>query len=121
MLVCAACARQSLDDFLEEGEGITRALVIELKQVRTRDDLLAHAAKLQQLFNALVDVIIRAQEFKDLHPNAQPSNTYVNEQIMGDQLRVELNRVLRMEGGREVIEKTQEEALNRLDTFEQSR
>ena len=34
---------------------------------------------------------------------------------VSDQLRVELNRVIHMEGGRDVIEKVQGKALNRLD------
>ncbi len=107
-----------MDDFRAEGEGINRALVAELNQIHSRDDLLAHADKLKQLFNELVDVIIRAQAYKDKHPDDGLSDPPRKDHAISDQLRIELNRVLHMEGGREVIEKAQEEALNRLDAFE---
>jgi hypothetical protein len=95
-------------------------LIAELKQIRSRDDLVEHAPRLQELFNSLVDVIIKAQEFKDKHP--EESDLSINKESMeSDQLRIELNRVLHMEGGREVIEKAQEAALNRLDAFEKAR
>ncbi len=97
-------------------------LVEELKQIRSRDDLIEHAPRLQNLFDSLVDVIIQAREFKSKHPQAQASVEISShkEQSSGDQLRIELNRVLNMEGGREVIEKAQEASLNRLDAYEKS-
>jgi hypothetical protein len=109
-----------LNDFKEEGQAISRLLVAELKNIRSRDDLVEHAPKLQELFDRLVTVIIQSQEFKSKHPNAS-CTVSPNEQSVCEQLRIELNRVLHMEGGREVIERTQEAALNRLDTFEKQR
>ena len=114
-LCFASCSPQSLDDFHEEGGGIVNALIAELKQIRSRDDLLQHTSKLQQLFNALVDVMIRAREYKDHHPEAALESLRPKEQLAADQLRIELNRILNIEGGREVIEKAQEEALNHLE------
>lgn len=115
LISLTSCAPQSLEDFRKEGEGANRALLAELRQIRSRDDLLPHAQNLQKLFNSLVDVIIRAQTFKKNHPNAELSSKPKNEISIGDQLRIELNRVLNLEGGREIIEKAQEEALNRLE------
>lgn len=116
-----SCSSHTLDDFRDEGEGIIRNLIVEFKQIRSRDDLLTHAKALQQLFNSLVDVIIEAQKYKIAHPEAVPTTQNKKEQAVADQLRIELNRILHMEGGREVIEKVQEEALNRLDSFERTR
>ena len=66
------------------------------------------------MFNSLVGIIIAAEKFKKEHPDAVIA--YLKkDQSPSDQLRVELNRVLHMEGGREIIEQVQEEALNRLD------
>ena len=39
---------------------------------------------------------------------------------LSDQLRIELNRLYEMEGGRNIIEKCQESALRRLDSFEKT-
>jgi hypothetical protein len=121
MVMIMGCASQSLEDYREEGEGIARQITYELRHIRSRDDLLVHSAKLHQLFNALVDVMIHAQEFKDRYPQAEFMTFDKKEQPISDQLRIELNRVLHLEGGREVIEKAQEEALNRLDRFAHSR
>jgi len=108
----------SINDLQEEGEAVLKQLVGELKQIRSRDDLLQHAAKLQTLFNALVDVVIRTDEFKNNHPNASLESEDDRDLALSYQLRTELNRIMQMEGGREVIEKAQEEALNRLDVYE---
>jgi len=100
---------------------INRALVLELDQIRTRDDLPPHANKLQKLFNQLVDVIIQMHIYKDLHPEISLENISSEQSVLCEKLRLGLNRVLQMEGGREVLEKAQEEALNRLDAFEHAR
>lgn len=121
ILAITSCSSQSLDDFREEGDAASRLLIAELKQIRSRDDLLEHADSLQELFNHFAAIIIRAQEFKDSHPGAVQEGAFEESSARSDQLRIELNRVLHMEGGREVIEKAQEEALNLLDAFEKTR
>lgn len=112
-----SCSSRNLEDFRDEGEGIIRALTAELKKIRSRDDLLVHAPKLKQLFESIVDLIIQAETYKEAHPEAEIALHHKKEQSASDQLRIELNRILHMEGGREVIEKVQEDALNRLDLF----
>lgn len=116
-----SCSSPSLNDFRHEGHAITRQLIAELQKIRSRDDLLEHSSKLQELFDELVDTIIHAQEFRENHPEALVEVFSLKEQTESDLLRVELNRVLHMEGGREVLENTQENALNRLDMFEKTR
>lgn len=115
------CSPRHLDDFREESKGTIHALVLELQQVRTRDDLQPHASRLEKLFDELAFTMIEAQRFKEAHPHAEASAAFKRDSTASDQLRVELNRVLNLEGGREVIEKAQEAALNRLDAFEQTR
>lgn len=116
----SSCSSESLTDFHYEGEAVSRLLIAELQQIRSRDDLLVHAPRLQELFNQLVDLMIHAQEFKDTHPNASLDVVF-KEHSESDRLRIELNRVLHMEGGKEVLEKAQESALNHLDIFEKKR
>lgn len=112
-----ACSSRHLDDFQEEGKGKIRALITELQLIRTRDDLNPHAERLEVLFDELVSVMIEALLYKESHPTAELSEAAKQERNDADQLRIELNRVMRLEGGREVIEKVQEAALNRLDIF----
>lgn len=109
-----SCSSRTLEDYRDEGEGVVRALAAELKKIRTRDDLLVHAPRLKQLFDSLVDIIIEAEAYQNAHPEAELVLHHKRDQSASDQLRIELNRVLHLEGGREVIEKVQEEALSRL-------
>jgi len=113
LIFLVSCSSQSLDDFREEGNEISRQLIIELKQIRSRDDLPQHSMKLQELFNCLVDTILRAEEFRNEHPEEFFDNDADRELTTSDQLRIELNRVMHLEGGREVIEKAQAEALEK--------
>lgn len=116
--VIVSCSGNQLDDLRDEGHSIEKKLIEELKLIRTRDDLLLHASELQRQFTALADVMIRAQKVKESRPDLQAS---VSEDSIADNLRLEMNRVLRLEGGRQVIEKSQEEALNKLDAHIKNR
>jgi hypothetical protein len=73
---------------------------------------------LQRLFDRLVDVMIAAEEFALAHPGQEKGELTQRNHELSDQLRVELNRLYRVEGGRQTIEKCQEKALHRLDAFE---
>ena len=103
-----ACSSHSAEDFYDEGQGIVRTLIEELKTIHTRDQLLTHAPGLKKLFNSLVDVLMSAHKYRE-------DSLSDREHILSDSLRQELERVYRIEGGRDIIEKCQEEALNRLD------
>lgn len=111
-LLLISCGSQSLSDFREEGEALSQQLLSELRHIRTRDDLMERAPQLRDLFNQLAETMIRAQEYKKAHPEALLEERVHENHSLSDQLRIELNRVLNMEGGREVIENNQEEALN---------
>lgn len=113
-----SCNLQSLDDFREEGHSITRSLTQELKHIRARDELIASSGRLKQLFNELTDVMIAAKEYQARHPSAEVHEFSQADHIASDQLREELNRIYRLDGAREIIEKCQEEALMRLDAYE---
>lgn len=113
-LLLTSCGSQSLSDFREEGETLTQQLLSELRLIRTRDDLMERAPQLKDLFNQLADTMIRAHEYKQAHPDALLEEKMYENHQLSNQLRVELNRILNMEGGREVIEKNQMEALKRL-------
>jgi hypothetical protein len=116
-----ACGPNSLEDFRAEGEGITRSLIKEFNKIHTRDELLAATPKIKRLFQDLVDVIIHAQEFKDRHPQAESLPLNLENHLLSEQLREELNRIYRIEGGQGIVEKAQTGALNSLDAFEQRR
>lgn len=114
ILVCClnfcSCS-SSLEDFQKEAEGVCRTLVEELQQVETREDLLKSESKLRHLFDELVEVILTARQYQEKHLDEAPalSNSY------DERLLEEMMRIYHIEGGREIIERAQREALIRLD------
>jgi len=121
LLLFVSCGRHSLDDFEEEGEGVMRSLIQDLRTIHTRDQLLSSTGRLKRLFERLVDIIIAAEEYRLSHPEAAKDGLAGPNHELSDQLRIELNRVYQIEGGRLMIEKCQEIALHRLDAFEKQR
>jgi hypothetical protein len=115
--VAIGCTPHSLEEFEEEGEGVMRALIEELQAIHNREQLLAASGRLQKQFDRLVDIMIAAKEFSRSHPDLEKEESIQHE--LSDQLRIELNRLYQLEGGRQIIEKSQEKALHRLDAFEQ--
>lgn len=117
LISITSCSPRSIEDFQEEGEGIIRSLIQELKAIHTREELLVAQGKLQQQFERLVSTMIAAEEFNFSSPESDKGSNSINHEL-SDQLRVELNRLYRLEGGRQIIEKYQEKALYRLDAFQ---
>ena len=116
LLLCVGCSPQSQDDFIHAGESVCRALVEELQEIETRQDLLKRAPHLNQLFEELVDLMIsarKAQAEEAFDPRSEGSP-------IAEVLQAELKRIYQIEGGRELIEKAQKEPLLRLDAFERS-
>ncbi len=117
ILFCG-CSPNSLEDFQQEGESIIRKLTLDLETIHTREDLNKSLPKLKKKFDCIVDLLIEAKAYKEAHPDEMSmelgeDNFYLNVDLMN-----ELKRIYRLEGGKEIIEKTQRESLIRLDAFE---
>ena len=89
-----------------------------MQAIHTREQLLASTSNLQRLFNRLANLMIAAEDFSISHPEQEKGPLRWQNHDLSDQLRVELNRIYRLEGGRQILEKSQENALQRLDAFE---
>ena len=116
LFLCTACSPHSLEDFQHEGEAVSKQLIVELKKIETREDLLKALPRLKEKFEKLVDLMIEARKCQlegDEYEIAVESNTLISEA-----LAQEMKRIYRLEAGRELIEKAQKEALLRLDAFE---
>lgn len=68
----------------------------------------------------LTDTMIAAREHHENDSYAEPLPFSAKDKELSERFRAELNRIYEMDGGREVIEKCQEEALNKLDAFEKN-
>jgi hypothetical protein len=117
-LSLASCGSHSLEDFREEGKGVTLELIETLEPIYTREDLLDVVPRLRYLFDKLVNTMIAAREFHEKHPNAEITSPSENDHALSERLRRELNRIYFIEEGSDIIEKCQEAGLNRLDACE---
>lgn len=104
MLSCS-----SGDDPRREGHKIIKLLIQDLQKIRTRDDLLVVEPLLEKHFLKLAQVMIGSRE-RDGEGELKESD-----HILSEQLRVQLNRVYHIEGGREIIERTQVRAIELLN------
>lgn len=117
MLLLSGCGSRSMQDHLEEGEHLTLELIEELEVIRSREELIVAAPRLKQLFDQLVDTMIAAKEFREKHPSAETPLLTDRNRSLSELLKTELNRIYKLDGGREIIEKCQLDALNRLDGY----
>jgi hypothetical protein len=118
MFLLSGCSPSSLEDFHYEGESRCRALIEELQTIRDRDQLARSTPVLKKYFEDLVTLMIHAREFQENHPDE--IMPLIADNSVSNQLEEELRRMYALEGGREIIEKAQQEALVRLDAFERA-
>ena len=116
LLFLSSCAPHSSEDFREEGESISKALLKELRAIHNKDQLLAASRRLQYLFDQYADLMLDVDEFYRQHPHVERLPLSLSNHILSDELAAELNRLDHFEGGRQILEKCQEHALYRLNT-----
>lgn len=110
-----SCSSTTLEDCREEAEGITHSLISEMQKIHSRPELIKRLPKLKKMFDKLVDVIIASHEIKARQPDAHL--LAIDDRRLSDALRAEFIRLYSIEGGRDLIEKAQQDALYRLDAF----
>lgn len=118
LCVClVSCSASSPEDFRDEGQRRAILLTHTLRAIKSREQLFAAQETLKIQFDDLVDLMIQAREWRAKHPDADPLTPLVDDPVSID-LQAQLQRVCHLAGGLEVLEKCQEEGLNRLDYFE---
>jgi hypothetical protein len=120
LLLLYSCSPNSSIDFQHEGEAHCRVLVNDLGKIENREQLLRAEPQLKKHFEALVDLMIAARRFQQSHLEDVPHDGAPEENTMEVALEEELRRIYAIEGGREVIERAQHEALVRLDGDERA-
>jgi hypothetical protein len=111
------CSPNSLEDFHHEGEAVVRQLTEDLRAIQSREDLQSAFSLLQRRFDTLVSLMIEARKYQGGH--SEEDFQEISLPCDGELLK-EMQRLYRLEGGREIIERAQREALLRLDAFERA-
>jgi hypothetical protein len=120
LLLLYSCTPNSSADFQHEGEARCRGLIDDLQKIENREQLLRNEQQLKKHFEALVDLMIAAREYQLHHLDDISQENPLEENPMEFTLQEELRRIYAIEGGREVIEHAQHEALVRLDGHERA-
>jgi hypothetical protein len=120
LLLLCSCSPSSSLDFQHEGEARCRQLTQELQKIENREQLVQAESRLKQHFENLVDLMISAKEFQRDHLDDVSQDSVYEESVIETALQEQLRRIYDIEGGREIIERSQQEALVRLDAYERS-
>ncbi len=114
LAMLCACSPSSLEDFHYAGESICKELANELKGIETHEQLVKEYPKIKSYFDKLVTLIIQARKFQKEHEEDMP----VMGSVASGALLYELKRIYEIDGGRDIVEKAQKEALIKLDISE---
>lgn len=102
LLLFSGCREDSSQALREQGRAKTRSLIAELKKIRSKDQLVAEEPKLQDYFAEFLQLIEEADE---LEPSQIPPLEPVDHEL-SDALRLELLRIVRIDGGKDVLLKS---------------
>lgn len=116
-LILMGCSPANTQDCQREAAGIMRSLAASLKKVQTREDLIGQGHKIKKEMNKLVQIMVR---IKKLQEKSGPVLVEAD-RAASDLLLLEMKRIYKIEGIRELMETYQREALLELDAFDQSR
>lgn len=119
--VLCGCSPHSSEEFHKEGEVLCRSLVETLQTIDSLDQLLLAEPILKKKFESLVSLMIEASRFQQKHPDDWGAEAGIEPGFISVELKEQLRRIHLLEGGREVIERAQQESLVKLDAYERSR
>ena len=120
LLLLCSCSPDSSEEFQREGQARCHALVLELQKIESREQLLHSSPQLKRHFESLINLMIEAREFQQKKIDNFFPEINFEENLVEIALQEELRRIYSIEGAREVIEHTQQEALVRLDAYERT-
>jgi DNA gyrase/topoisomerase IV subunit A len=114
LLISSGCTPSSMEEYRREGEALCRSFTHELQKIESREDLVRASPKIKQHYEEIVQLIIEAQNFKNVHSQEAIEAFETSDMLASEELMMELKRIYRMEGGKELMENAQKEALFRL-------
>lgn len=116
LLLFCACTRSSIEEYRRDGEALCRSFTHLLQRVETREDLLKSLPEIKRHYEEIAKLVIEAQNYKKEHEGEAVEPWDSSDALASETLMLELKRIYRMEGGRELMENAQKEAFFRLDS-----
>lgn len=105
-----SCSKVNYDQIREEGRGVTRTLIRTLQSIQTKDQLIQQSSDLENQFVKMIQLMKKAEAYSLSHPNEERPEMVSLDHELSDQLRSELNRLYRIAGCKQIVEKCQDKA-----------
>ncbi len=113
--LAASCTSPSLQEYRKKAENASRFFQEELSYIQTREELVARLPKIQQYYEEIVDLLIEVHRFEKKQGEDFIQAADERDFLASEALMIEIERIYQLEGGKELMEKAQKEALFRLD------
>jgi hypothetical protein len=113
ILLLTACTPSSRLDYYSEGESQVRALAHLLQKIHSKEDLVEESGVIKKRFNRLIDLTIKAEEYRKKHPD-EPLDPPIST-TASDMLQYEMQRLCEIEGATEILIQLQKNAFEKLD------
>lgn len=114
ILFLTSCSPHSLEEFHSKGKALSEKIASELSEIDSPEELERALPLLKKRFDELVTLSIKARTYEMRHGG----EAHCEEHYDPSALIAELSRIYAMEGGKELIERAEREALLKLDAFE---
>lgn len=102
-LLTVGCQQASYESFRAEGRASTRELIAELRKIRTRDQLIAAEPRIKMRLKRMQELVVKVEDYRVENPEAMIPELDAVDHELSDALKLELTRVMRLEGGQEVL------------------
>jgi hypothetical protein len=119
-LLLSGCSPTSLEDYQKRGQNLSRAFLKELQVIDSREALLLAEPRLKKYFDYFAELIIEAREFQGLSEEDGPGDDTIDQELSLE-VKKQMLRIVSLEGGQEVLERAQREAMLKLDDYEKKR
>lgn len=99
------CQQAGYESFRAEGRASTRELIAELKKIRSRDQLIAAEQRIQTRLKRIQELVLKAEAYQRENAELLVPELEPIDHELSDALKLELTRVMRLEGGQEVLKR----------------
>lgn len=103
LLLTIGCQQASYESFRAEGRASTRELIAELRKIRTRDQLIAAEPRIKTRLKRIQELVDKVEIYRTENPDSMIPELDTVDHELSDTLKLELTRVMRLEGGQEVL------------------
>lgn len=112
-----ACQPNSPDDFYNEGTSIVKSLILDLREVNSKEELQELSPRIKKKMHKLSSLMIMTAKYHKKHPSEAQREFLHSDRLYSDMLLDEFKRLYTIEGCQEIMEVLQRDALHKLDAY----